>query len=443
MATNEMDSHVKEIAKALGNRVPEQEIARELENYVSVYRVSVDTAKRSIVKKHGGDPAGLLKAAGKTVQELRAGDNAVSLLARVVYVDRRTVNVPDGAKEILSGILGDNSGTVPFTAWEASGLELAKGDVVRIANAYTKEYRGRVEVHLGARAVITREPPEALPFQARAPATGGAPVPATVSEIREGVGLVTLTARVLQVEPKGVTVDGATKTVHHGLLADATGRVQFTAWKDYGLAAGDALRIEGGLVKTFRGLPQVSFDERARVERLAESDLPGMEQLSQSPRAWIEDLAERGGAVDVTLRGIVVDVKEGSGLIHRCPECKRVLVKDSCRLHGVVKGVPDLRVKAVLDDGSGALSAIFDRELTEALLQKTLEQCLEQAREAMSVEVIRDAVTDALVAQPIEVRGNVTSDEYGLMLMVQEARVLRVDVQEEARAMLGELEESS
>src|SRR3990172_8350975 len=181
MATNEMDSHVKEIAKALGNRVPEQEIARELENYVSVYRVSVDTAKRSIVKKHGGDPAGLLKAAGKTVQELRAGDNAVNLLARVVYVDRRTVNVPDGAKEILSGILGDNSGTVPFTAWEASGLELAKGDVIRIANAYTKEYRGRVEVPLGGRAVITREPPEALPFQPRAPATGGAPVAAKVS----------------------------------------------------------------------------------------------------------------------------------------------------------------------------------------------------------------------------------------------------------------------
>jgi len=248
---------------------------------------------------------------------------------------------------------------------------------------------------------------------------------------------------VLQVEAKSVTVEGAAKTVHQGLLADATGRVQFSAWKDYGLKAGDALRLEGAYVKGFRGLPQVSFDDRAKVEVLAESDLPGLEQLSQAPRAWIEDLAERGGAVDVTLRGIVVDIREGSGLIHRCPECKRVLTKDACRLHGAVKGQSDLRVKAVLDDGSGALTAVFDRELTEALLERTLEQCLTQAREAMSVEVIRDAIADVLVAQPIEARGNVTSDEYGLMMIVQEAKILRVDVQEEARAMLGALEEET
>jgi len=439
--TSEWNAHVKDIAKALGNRVPEQEIARELENYVNVYRVSVDTAKRSIVKKHGGEAASLGRIAGREVKDLKPGEGSVDLLARVVYVDRRTVKVPEGQKEILTGILGDNTGTVPFTAWEAAGLELAKGDVLRATNAYTKEYKGKLEVHFGGRTTITREPPEALPFE-RAARNGPGTV-STVAQLRDGMGTVSLTARVLQVEAKSVTVEGAAKTVHQGLLADATGRVQFSAWKDYGLKAGDALRLEGAYVKGFRGLPQVSFDDRAKVEVLAESDLPGLEQLSQAPRAWIEDLAERGGAVDVTLRGIVVDIREGSGLIHRCPECKRVLTKDACRLHGAVKGQSDLRVKAVLDDGSGALTAVFDRELTEALLERTLEQCLTQAREAMSVEVIRDAIADVLVAQPIEARGNVTSDEYGLMMIVQEAKILRVDVQEEARAMLGALEEET
>jgi replication factor A1 len=58
----------------------------------------------------------------------------------------------------------------------------------------------------------------------------------------------------------------------------------------------------------------------------------------------------------------------------------------------------------------------------------------------MDQEVVRDELADLLIAQPVEVRGNVTSDDYGLMMIVDTARVLKVDVQEEARAMLEELE---
>jgi replication factor A1 len=97
-------------------------------------------------------------------------------------------------------------------------------------------------------------------------------------------------------------------------------------------------------------------------------------------------------------------------------------------------------VKAVLDDGSGALTAVFGKDLTEGLLDKTVEECIAQAKEAMSQEVIRDQLADLLVAQPVEVRGNVTSDDYGLMMIVDQAKILKVDVREEARAMLEELE---
>jgi len=47
------------------------------------------------------------------------------------------------------------------------------------------------------------------------------------------------------------------------------------------------------------------------------------------------------------------------------------------------------------------------------------------------------------VAQPIEARGNVTSDDYGLMMIVDSAKILKVDVQSEAREMLESLEGSA
>ncbi len=410
----ELAPHVHDITRALGNKVSEQEVERELSSYLNVYRVSLDTAKRSIVKKHGGNPATLAIGVSKTIRELGPGEQSVNLLVRVVAVFEKEVT-PQGqeAKRILSGILGDPSATVPFTAWEPLPMALAKGDVIRVQNAYTKEYRGQVQVNFGFRTVV-----------------GSA-------------SNVAVTARILSIERREVEVDGAPKAVFSGVLADETGKTQFSAWKDFSLKEDEVLRIEGAYVKSWRGIPQISFDERAAITRLKDDLLPPLARLNVSPRMWIEDLAERGGAADVTVRGILIDLREGSGLVYRCPECRRVLRKGACRIHGEVKGNPDLRVKAVLDDGSGALTAVFDRELTEALLDKTLDACIAQAKEAMSTDVIRDELADVIVAQPIEVRGNVTSDDYGLMMIVASAKILKVDVQAEAREMLEGLEGSA
>jgi len=441
----ELAPHVHDITRALGNKVSEQEIERELTSYLNVYRVSLDTAKRSIVKKHGGNPATLAVGVSKTLRDLNPGEQSVNLLVRIVSVNEKDVTVEGGTKRILYGILGDPSATMPFTAWEPLPIPIAKGDVVRVQNAYTKEYRGQVQVNFGVRTVVGKEAADALPeFK---PVGGqpylGKPTPVRVVDLREGASNVAVTARILSVERREVEVDGTPKAVFSGVLADETGKSQFSAWKDFGLKDDEVVRIEGAYVKSWRGIPQLSFDERATITRLKADLLPPVERLNVSPRMWIEDLAERGGGADVTVRGILIDLREGSGLVYRCPECRRVLRKGACRIHGEVKGEPDLRVKAVLDDGSGALTAVFDRELTEALLDKSLDACIAAAREAMSTDIVRDELADLLVAQPIEARGNVTSDDYGLMMIVDSAKILKVDVQTEAREMLEGLEGSA
>lgn len=443
----ELAPHVSDITRALGGKVSEQEIEKELSSYLNVYRVSLDTAKRSIVKKHGGNPAGLSVGINRTLRELVPGEQSVNLLARIVSVNERDVTVESGTKHILYGILGDPTATVPFTAWEPLNVALAKGDVIRVQNAYTKEYRGQVQVNFGVRTTVAKEKPEALPEYKPGAGAGmpyiGKPTPMRIVDLREGASNVAATARILSVETREVEVDGVKKAVYSGVLADETGKSQFSAWKDFGLKEGEVVRIEGAYVKAWRGIPQISFDDRATVTRLKPDALPPAEKVGESPRMWVEDLAERGGGVDVTVRGILIDLREGSGLVYRCPECRRVLRKGACRIHGEVKGEPDLRVKAVLDDGSGALTTVFDRELTEALLDKTIDACIAEAKEAMSTDVVRDELADILVAQPIEARGNVTSDDYGLMMIVDQAKLLKVDVQAEAREMLEGLEGSS
>ena len=148
---------------------------------------------------------------------------------------------------------------------------------------------------------------------------------------------------------------------------------------------------------------------------------------------------ERGGAIDITVEGVVIDVKSGSGLIFRCPECNRVVQKNVCRIHGEVEGKADLRVKAVIDDGTGAVTAIIGREITEALLNKDVEECLKQVKEAMDFSVIGDELKTLLLATPIAITGDATLDDFGIILISKDAKKMNIDVQVQAKAMLDEM----
>ncbi|MFQ5837299.1 MAG: DNA-binding protein [Thermoplasmata archaeon] len=388
------------------------------------------------MKKYGGSPARLGIGVMKPVKDLLPNEPSVNLVCKVINLNSRELEREGSSKEIYYGILADDTGTVPFTAWEVRGLDIQEGDVVRVQNAYTKEFRGQVQVNFGSRTTVTKDEGSLLEVSA---VEKSAPTPCKLGEVREGMGNLSITARILSVERREVEVSGQAKVVFSGLLADETGKVQFSSWHDFGLKEGDVIRIEGGYVSSWRGLPQFSFDERAHVEKVKETSLPPLDELGRSRRLWIEELIQRGGGIDVLVRGIVVEIKEGSGLIHRCPQCRRVVRKGTCRVHGDVQGEPDLRTKAVIDDGSGALTAILNRELTEALLKKDLEASISEAKEAMDQEVIRDHLADLLIAQPVEVRGNVTSDDYGLMMIARSTRVLQVDIQQEASALLEQL----
>ena len=124
----------------------------------------------------------------------------------------------------------------------------------------------------------------------------------------------------------------------------------------------------------------------------------------------------------------------------RCPECKRALQKGTCKVHGRIEGFPDLRIKAIIDDGSGSVSAVLGRELTERLTGFTLEECMEKAQKSMSFDSIKDAMDDVLAFKIVDAVGNVTADAYGLSMIVKEADLKTPDVREEVERLLVELE---
>jgi replication factor A1 len=428
--------HIEEIARALGDKLSEEQIAEELQKYVDVYKLSIPMAKRTIVKKYGGDSSGFSAGFQRKLAELRPNEPNVDFVAKVLSANAKEIQAKGEKKQIVFGFLGDDTTTLPYTAWEIEDLQLNKGDVISVKGAYTREYQGRVQINFGNRVSIKKEDPSTV---GDIQVAQGPPRSVGIGELREAMGYVEVKGRILSLEPREVTVQGETKKIFSGVLADETGKVQFTAWSDFKLKQDEVVKVSRGTVKAWRGIPQLSFDERGEVIRIKEK-YPSAEELRKTGVRMIAEIAAKGGAVDATVRGVLIEVRDGSGLIMRCQECKRALQKGMCKIHGRVDGYPDLRVKAILDDGSGAVGVVMNRELSEKLLDITLDESMQKAKEKMNFDIVKDEMDELLTLKVLTVSGSVTADQYGLSMIAKEAQLSAIDVKQEDEKLLVELE---
>ncbi len=78
------------------------------------------------------------------IGEIKSGDEELTLEAVVLDMERSQVTVRGRKRDLLKGVLGDETGKVHFTSWRLTGLEL--GGSYRIKGVYVKSYRGRMEV---------------------------------------------------------------------------------------------------------------------------------------------------------------------------------------------------------------------------------------------------------------------------------------------------------
>ncbi len=395
-----VDEHAEELAADLG--ADEEAVRRDLENLLA-YSVPVEEAVESLRRKYGGDADAGGEPEPTSIGDITTDDANVTVTARVLTVGKRSIRYQGEERVIHEGELADETGRLSYTAWEE--VEFEPGDAVTVVNANVREWQGSPELNLGA---STRVAPADEPLEVPYPVGGDA----DLADLEPGDRGVAVDVVVLEVERKVIDGRDGETEILSGVLADETARLPFTDWDPHpGLDEGATVRIENAYVREFRGVPSVNVSEFSTVEA-ADADIePG-----EAARMAIGEAVAAGGVYDVALVGHVVGIRDGSGLIQRCPECGRVVQKGQCRSHGEVDGQDDLRVKAILDDGTGAVTAVLDDELTAEVYGGTLEDALEQAREAMDHEVVADTIAERTVGHEYRVRGNLSVDDYGANL---------------------------
>ncbi len=363
------------------------------------------------------------------IGELSDRMSNVNVKGKILNLRDRTVMVNGEERTVFSGVLGDATGTVQFSAWDK--FNFGVGEIMDIRNAYTKSWSGRPQLSFNDRTEINRLSEDSD--------IGEFTKEFRVEDFREGMEYVTTKVRILELEERTLNSQGGTRKVFSGLCGDESGTCSFTAWEDFDLHENDVIRIEGGYIRQWRG-PQLTLGRSSKVVKLTQTDLPEASKLFKENLRTIGDLANTDGALNVKVEGAVLDIKKGSGLIWRCPICRRVLVKGACSVHKKVDGESDLRIKAVLDDGTGALHLIVGRDLTEKILGFTLDRAIEMMKENINnPDLMSDQLFQVLVAKPATVKGNVTNDEYGIMMIASSFEFSKMEPKEEAKALLDEL----
>ena len=170
--------------------------------------------------------------------------------------------------------------------------------------------------------------------------------PVPIKDLHPGIGCV----RAKVIQEWDATHE---RMLQSGLLGDETGTIKFVIWKEAGkekLAVGTVYTIFYAQVDEFNGRLSLNLNTATVMQEEG-------------------DIAVSGG--DTTVRGAIVHIAPGSGIIKRCPVegCNRALSRQNyCPVHEIQpKFVYDLRIKGWLDDGEKTHNILLQRDVVESL----------------------------------------------------------------------------
>jgi len=122
----------------------------------------------------------------------------------------------------------------------------------------------------------------------------------------------------------------------------------------------------------------------------------------------------------------VISIREDSGIISRCKECRRVLRDGVCATHGPQEGNTDVRLRMVLDDGESTISLILNKDATESLINMKQDQIAADIQENGTMSFVQ-SLRELMLGRQLKASGRTIVDEQGAMLLSDSAELIEID----------------
>ena len=363
----------------------------------------------------------------------------VCVVGRVLATRPDQIHRKDGSGsiDVVRGRIADSSGTIGFLCWEP--FEHPVGTLLKIDGAQVRSFRNTPELNIGrtTRVEIFHDAHFAS-LQSLNESTA-----LRISEFTDGARDVDAVVQITELVQRSFERDGQQSFLWSGQAIDPTGRCRVSIWDDLPFETSSlpvTISVKGARIRAWQGIPDITIDRADQMSVL--KDTPWTEVVDPANHVVVVplgELANGSSRVGIQTQGVIVSIREDSGFILRCTQCRRVLRDGACFEHGDNAGEEDLRLRLVMD-GEGATSAVLvDREGALSLLNMSNQDVKTMVDDIGKLGFVQH-VREKVLGRKVIVAGRTIIDDQGAMFIAQSIEKIEEDEQlraSELRSLWG------
>lgn len=352
------------------------------------------------------------------IEEIKEELRGISLNVKVVSIRQRESKNQNGEGVYYYGLLGDETGTMPFTAWSFPS-SVRQGDVVEVRNCNTREYNDSMRIYIDSRSEVLLKPEEEM----------------EVKRVYRSYKIKDITPKNPYIQVEGLVgenvektyeKDGETRSVTYFTLTDETGSIRVSAF-GRSLEEGSSVRIEGAKVSEYNGRYRLTIFDNTEVVKTDR-------KFDEDSRVY--NVADITSPVDsVTLTGMVVSLSDRSGLTRRCNNCRKILDDLKCADHPDDGYFLDVFASFVLSDGTGEIHSTAGRN---ALMHFPgfSEDELDPAKSDLSRRDTYERIKTGITTPALKLTGDVVITQNGMNFRIRELGELEKEESMKIRTQL-------
>ncbi|MDE0857510.1 MAG: hypothetical protein OSA38_02965 [Candidatus Poseidoniaceae archaeon] len=386
--------------------------------------LNINQSTRIAIVREGTRPV----VAPGEAQEINSlpADGYVCVVGRVLAARPDQIHKKDGSGslDITRGRIADESGTIGFLSWEPFEHEI--GSLLKIDGAQVRTFRDTPELNFGRTTKVEVFHDKNF---ANADALSQQTV-LTISQFRDGARDIDAVVQITEWAKRSFTRDGEERFLWSGQIADPTGRCRMSAWSELPITDDKlpmTVRLKAVRVRAWQGIPDITVDTMDQVEILEETPWDdSLDLTNHTAEVDLHEMATGGSRVGVSTSAVVVSVREDSGFIQRCTECRRVLREGACAEHGPNDGNSDVRLRLVMDDGRSSVSLLTNKSATLGLIgmdEGQMKDAVDDEGQMAFVQSLRSL----LLGRTVQASGRTIVDEQGAMMLADDATIIEED----------------
>jgi replication factor A1 len=354
----------------------------------------------------------------KKINEITDEIQDVELTAKVLSLSQKERNSEKGNSVYHYGLLGDETGVLPFTAWNISSMVREK-DVVNIKRAYTKKYNDKIRIYFDDKTEFALKPDVEMEVKRTYNYE-------KIKNLGSGVKFVTLEGILREEKEREFENNGEKRKVYSYVMDDDTGSIRISSFGRK-LPMGHGVRLEGVKIDEFNGRVNASLGERAEVHDI---EL----QIEKGPKfTYISEIVNPIGGIYIT--GFPISIGEKSGLIKRCKECKKKIDDERCETHPEAGFYYDIFAYFNVDDGTGYISVTTGMDAIKDICGIKPEELSNEKRPPLKKEIY-ERIERSLMGKALKIQGSLSKNTMGMSLRASLVSSIRVEDNKELKKIM-------